>query len=61
MKIMPTALVKTWLFLLKSTDPKLARQKFIAYQKIKKSFGSADLAQLYLEQDKDNDIEVVII
>ncbi|MBA6380324.1 MULTISPECIES: hypothetical protein [unclassified Colwellia] len=61
MKRMPTALVKTWLFLLKSKDPKLARQKFIAYQKIKKSFGSADLAQLYIEQDRDNDIEVVII
>jgi hypothetical protein len=61
MKRIPAALVKTWLFLIKTKDPQLAKQKFCAYQKIKKLFGNAGLAELYLEQDKDHDIEVVIV
>lgn len=61
MKQIPAALVRTWLFLIKSKDPQLAKQKFRAYQKVRKLFGNLVVAELYLEQDKDNDIEVVII
>ena len=61
MKMISATLVKTWLFLIESKDPQLAKQKICAYQKIRKLFGSNDFAELYIEQDKDHDIEVVII
>ena len=61
MKRIPAALVKTWLFLIKSKDPKLAKQKFCAYQKIKKLFGTTQIAEIYIEQEDDHDIEVVIV
>ena len=61
MKRIPAALVKTWLFLVKSKDPRLAKQKFCAYQKIKKMFGNAQVAELYIEQTYDHDIEVVLV
>jgi hypothetical protein len=61
MKRIPAALVKTWLFIIKSNDPKLAKQKFCAYQNIKKLFGTTQLAEVYVEQEDDHDIEVVII
>jgi hypothetical protein len=61
MKRVPATLVKTWLFLIKSKDPQLSKQKFCAYQKIRKLFGNADVAELYIEQESDHDIEVVII
>jgi hypothetical protein len=61
MKVISATLVKTWLFLIKSKDPQLAKQKLCAYLKIRKLFGSTDVAELYIEQDKDHDIEVVII
>jgi hypothetical protein len=54
-------LVKTWLFLIESKDPQLAKQRNCAYKNIRKLFGSTDIAELYIEQDKDHDIEVVII
>ncbi len=61
MKRIPVALVRTWLFLIKSKDPRLAKQKFCAYQKVKKLFGNSQIAEVYLEQENDHDIEVVII
>jgi len=61
MKRIPAALVKTWLFLIKSKDPQLSKQKFYAFQKVRKLFGNVYVAELYIEQDKDHDIEVVII
>jgi hypothetical protein len=61
MKRIPAALVGTWLFLIKSKDPQLAKQKFCAYQKIRTLFGNTDVAELYIEQDEDHDIEIVII
>ena len=61
MKRVPATLVKTWLFLIKSKDPQLSKQKFCAYQKIRKLFGNAYVAELYIEQESDHDIEVVII
>jgi len=61
MKGIPTSLVKTWLFLIQSNDPKLTTQKFYAYQKIKQLFGSINMAEIYLEQYDDEEIEVMII
>jgi hypothetical protein len=56
-----SSLVKTWLFLISSTDPELARSKFFAYRALKQCFGSVDLALLYIEQLSDKQIEVVVI
>ncbi|NQZ21981.1 MAG: hypothetical protein HRT53_07955 [Colwellia sp.] len=61
MKRIPAALVKTWLFLVKSNDPKLAKQKLYAYQKIKTLFGTTQVAEVYIEQENDHDIEIVIV
>ena len=61
MKRIPAALVKTWLFLVKSNDPKLAKQKLCAYKKIKKLFGTTQVAEVYIEQENDHDIEIVIV
>jgi len=56
-----TSLVKTWLFLIATTDPQLARAKFFAYRALKQCFGSVDLAMIYLEQLDDKQIEIVVI
>lgn len=61
MKSLPLTMVETWVFLAQSSDHKLAHAKFRAYQKIKTHFGSAELAKLYIEQQKDQQIEVVVI
>jgi hypothetical protein len=61
MRRVPPSLVKTWIFLIKSKDPRLAKQKFCAHRKIRELFGNTDIAQLYIEQYIDRDIEVVII
>lgn len=61
MKGIPVELVKTWLFLIKSKDPQLAKQKFYAYQKIIELFGNIKIAELYLEQEYDHCIEIVLI
>jgi hypothetical protein len=61
MEGIPSSLVKTWLFMVQSDDPKLATQKFYAYQKIKQLFGSINMAEIYLEQNEDEEIEVMII
>jgi len=59
-KISPS-LIQTWLFLINSNDPMLSYAKGDALRAVKKQFGSVDLARIYLEQHKDNQIEVVII
>ncbi|NQZ82748.1 MAG: hypothetical protein HRT52_17200 [Colwellia sp.] len=61
MKGIPGSLVKTWLFMIQSDDPKLVTQKFYAYQKIKQLFGSINMAEIYLEQYEDDEIEVMVI
>jgi len=61
MQGIPGSLVKTWLFMIQSDDPKLATQKFYAYQKIKQLFGSINMAEIYLEQYEDDEIEVMVI
>ena len=60
-KKIPHSLLKTWLFMAKSQDPKLAKSKFLAFAQIKKHYGSLSLAQLYLEQVDDKLVEVIII
>ena len=57
----PISLLKTWLFMAKSQDPRLAKSKLLAFAQIKRHFGSLSLAQLYLEQFDDKSVEVIII
>ena len=61
MKSFPVSMVETWVFLAQSSDHKLSHAKFRAYQQIKMKFGSIALAKLYIEQQKDQRIEVVVI
>jgi len=61
MKGISNSLVKTWLFMIQSDDPKLAIQKFYAHRKIKQLFGSINMAEIYIEQVEDKEIEVIII
>ena len=61
MKTLSPSMIETWVFLAQSSDQKLAQAKFLAYRKIKMTFGSIELAKLYIEQQKDNQIEVVVI
>lgn len=61
MKCISPSIVNTWLFLAQSTDPKLAHAKFLAYQQIKKYYGSCDSAKAYVEQVNDKDIEIIVV
>jgi len=61
MKAISLSILKTWIFLAHSTDPKLAQAKFVANKNINQHFGSIELAQIHLEQAKDKEIEVVVI
>jgi len=61
MKKIPLSIVKTWLFLAQAKEAKLAHAKLNAQQKIKLNYGTIELAQIYIEQQQDQDIEVVVI
>ncbi|WP_286272564.1 hypothetical protein [Thalassotalea hakodatensis] len=61
MKTYPETLVKTWLFLAHTSEPKLANAKKHARQQLNDKFGSIELAIIYLEQSFDEDIEVVLV
>ncbi|GAA5137478.1 hypothetical protein [Thalassotalea piscium] len=61
MKNIPTSLINTWLFLIKSEDPKLTKSKALAAKHIKQNFGNSELAHLYIEQLKDKTIEIILI
>ena len=54
----PPVLVDTWLHIIKSKEKSIAHQEFELRRKIKEYFGSIELAQLYVEQFKDEEIEV---
>jgi hypothetical protein len=54
----PPVLVETWLFLTNSNSPELKYLKLPLHNAIKHFFGSNELAQLYIEQFKDKEIEV---
>lgn len=57
----PISLIRTWLFLSQATDPKLSRAKADASERLIRQFGSLEMAQIYLEQSKDEKIEVVLV
>lgn len=61
MNHLPPSIVKTWVFLAQSTEPNLAQAKFLACKKITSYYGSIELAKIYLEQQTDKDIEVVVV
>jgi len=54
----PLVLVDTWLYIIYCKGENIAQRKFELRRKIKKHFGSIELAQLYIEQFKDEEIEV---
>ncbi len=54
----PPILVETWINLINNRSPDLAHVKLPLRRAIKEFFGSMELAQLYVEQYKENDIEV---
>ena len=54
----PPILVETWLHLATNNNPNLVHAKLPHRKAIKKFFGSIELAQLYVEQHKEKDIEV---
>lgn len=54
----PSILVETWLHLATTKNPDLAHVKLPLRRAIKEFFGSMELAQLYVEQHRENDIEV---
>lgn len=57
----PISLIRTWVFLSQATDPKLTRAKADAIARLVRQFGSVEMAKIYLEQAKDEKIEVVLV
>lgn len=57
----PPVLVETWLHIIKSKAKNVARQQLESSRKINKYFGSIELAQLYVEQVKDDEIDVYFL
>ena len=54
----PAVLVETWLHIMNSKGKNIFRQQNAIIKKIKEHFGSIELAQLYVEQSKDEEIEI---
>ena len=54
----PPVLVDTWLHIINSKENNIAHQEFELRRKIKEYFGSIELAQLYVEPFKDEEIKV---
>lgn len=54
----PAVLVETWLHVMNCRNKNISRQKQAIYQKVKAYFGTIELAQLYVEQSKDEEIEI---
>lgn len=53
----PPVLVKTWLFVARNQNDYEFREKQLSIcREIKRYFGSMELAQLYIEQEQDEDI-----
>ncbi len=57
----PTALVETWLFLATNQSPELEHVKLPLRRVIKHYFGSNELAQLYVDLYKSEEIDVHFI
>lgn len=58
MKKISEALVKTWLFLLKTDDPELKKSKYYANKRILRTFGSVEVAEIYLEQIREQEVDI---
>lgn len=54
----PPILVETWLHILNSKGKSVSRKKNQIKKKVKEHFGSIELAKLYIEQSKDEEIEI---
>lgn len=54
----PAVLVETWLHIMNSKGKNIFCQQNAIIKKIKEHFGSIELAQLYVEQSKDEEIEI---
>jgi len=57
----PVVLVETWLYLVKNKKPEFDHIQFPLRQVIKYHFGTMELAQLYVEQLKDDEIDVYYV
>lgn len=57
----PPVLVETWLYLIKDNDPELEQIKLPLRRVIKNLFGSAELAELYVEQFSNKEVDVQYI
>lgn len=57
----PVILVDTWLYLVKNQKPELDHTQFPLRKAIKYYFGTIELAELYVEQLKGEDIEVYFV
>jgi len=57
----PPILVETWLFLIKNNSIELQHVKPPLHRAIKYFFGSNELARFYIEQCKDEEIEVHLV
>lgn len=60
-KLPPPVLIQTWLFIIYANEEEMDYQKFKLRKIIKELFGSIELAQLYIEQITDQDIEIYFI
>lgn len=57
----PVILVETWIYLATNQNPELDHVKLPIRRAIKHFFGSIELARLYIEQVKNDDIDVCFI
>jgi hypothetical protein len=57
----PVVLVDTWLYLIKNQMPERDHIQFPLRKAIKDHFGTIELAQLYVEQLKDDDLDLYFI
>jgi hypothetical protein len=54
----PPVIVETWLHLIYCKEENIDQKKFELRRVIKGYFGSTELAQLYVEQSKDEELDV---
>lgn len=54
-------LVKTWIFLNYCDDRAMKCSRLTAKKRINKYFGSLTIAEIYVEQATDKEIEVIVI
>jgi hypothetical protein len=57
----PPMLVKTWLYIIYTSEEDMDSQKFKLRKLIKELFGTIELAQLYIEQISDEDFEIYLV